>query len=515
MPLSELLAIYLIGILIVLLPCVGLYGMFKKAGVETWKAFVPFYNTWEMISLAGLKKYWFFLQFIPIAGWFISVAILIEFVKSFGKQKFYEHALTVLAAPLYFIFLGFNKTDKYLGVAALRAHKKSTWREWVDAAIFAIVAAGLIRMFIFEAYVIPTPSMEKSLLVNDFLFVSKTAYGTRVPNTPLAFPLVHHTLPLVKTKSYLEWIRLKYRRWFETPVKRNDVMVFNLPVGDTVINDEDNYGSKITYYQALHDEFRGNRQALWDRYGDIIIIRPVDKRENFIKRCVAIAGDTLEIRGGVVYINGRINEIPNGSQTNYILKTKGQTLDFAMLEEEYGIREAEGEVSMIGNNYYNIFLTAEQYNVFKNLTFIESLQQDVHTLPEAESRGTGGDHIFPNDTVNCKWTIDNYGPLYIPKKGATIQLTPAIYSRYVRVIRTYEGNDFEMRDGKFYLNGKETDRYTFKMNYYWLMGDNRHNSLDSRYWGFVPEDHVVGKASLIFFSWQKGPRWNRIFRSIK
>jgi signal peptidase I len=515
MPINELIAIYIIGLLIVMLPSVGLYGMFKKAGVEGWKAFVPFYNTWEMIRLGDLKKYWFFLQFVPIVGWFISVAILIEFVKTFSKFKFYEHALTVLAAALFFVYIGFNKTDKFLGADALKNHKKSTWREWVDAAIFAIVAAGLIRMFIFEAYVIPTPSMEKSLLVNDFLFVSKTAYGSRVPNTPLAFPLVHHTLPVIKTKSYLEWIKLKYRRWFASPVKRNDVVVFNLPVGDTVINDEENYGSKITYYQALKDEFGGNRQALWDKLGDIIITRPVDKRENFIKRCVGIAGDTLEIRNGIVYINGKVNDIPPGSETNYILKTKGQVLDLAMLEEEYGIREEQQEISSIGNNYYNVFLTKAQYDIISKLSFVETITPDIHVMPDSERRGTGGIYTFPNDTVNCKWTIDNFGPLYIPKKGATIQLTAQNYSRYERVIRTYERNEFEMKDGKFYLNGKETDRYTFQMDYFWLMGDNRHNSLDARYWGFVPEDHVVGKASLIFFSWDKGPRWNRIFRKIK
>jgi signal peptidase I len=370
-------------------------------------------------------------------------------------------------------------------------------------------------MFIFEAYVIPTPSMERSLLVNDFLFVSKTAYGTRVPNTPLAFPLVHHTFPGIKTKSYLEWIKLPYRRWFAKPVKRNDVVVFNLPVGDTVINDEVNFGSKITYYDAI-SMAGGDRNRIWNDYGDIIITRPVDKRENFIKRAVAVAGDTLEIKNGVVYINGKVNDIPNGVQTNYYLRTKGQPLDYTMLEEEYGIRESLREVSQIpglGNNVYEIFLTQEQLDAFRKLPYIDSIAPFVSTY-SANGPTMGGD-VFPNDTVYCKWTLDNFGPLYIPKKGATIQLTPEIYSRYQRVIRTYERNDFEMRDGKFILNGQPATSYTFKMSYYWLMGDNRHNSLDSRYWGFVPEDHVVGKASLIFFSWDGGPRWKRIFRSIK
>jgi signal peptidase I len=510
---NEILWIFIINLLLVVLPAIGLYGMFKKAGVPAWKALVPFYNVWIMVELAGMKRYWFFLQFIPIVGWFITVAILIDFVKTFGKFAFWEHALTVLLPFLFFVYVGFNQTDKYLGADSVIRHKKSAIREWVDAAIFAIVAAGLIRMFLFEAYVIPTPSMERSLLVNDFLFVSKTAYGSRVPNTPLAFPLVHHTFPVTKTKSYLEWIKLGYRRWFASPVKRNDVVVFNLPVGDTVINDEENFGSKVTYYEAIR-QFGGDRQRVWDNYGDIIITRPVDKRENFIKRCVAIAGDTLEIKNGVIFINGKIGDIPPAAETNYVLKTKGQPLDYTSLEETYGIRSEAGEVRDIGNNLYEIFLTKEQVGIFSKLSFVESITPVNYTF-ERDTRGIGGVDVFPNDTVYTKWTIDNYGPLYIPKKGTTIQLTPDIYSRYERVIRTYEGNDFEMKDGKFFVNGQATDRYTFKLDYFWLMGDNRHNSLDSRYWGFVPEDHVVGKASLIFFSWDKGPRWNRIFRSIK
>ena len=510
---NEILWIFIINLLLVVLPAIGLYGMFKKAGVPAWKALVPFYNVWVMVELAGMKRYWFFLQFIPIVGWFITVAILIDFVKTFGKFAFWEHILTVLVPLIYFIYIGFNKTDKYLGADSVIRHKKSAVREWVDAAIFAIVAAGLIRMFLFEAYVIPTPSMERSLLVNDFLFVSKTAYGSRVPNTPLAFPLVHHTFPVTKTKSYLEWIKLDYRRWFAKPVKRNDVVVFNLPVGDTVINDEENFGSKVTYYEAIR-QFGGDRQRVWDNYGDIIITRPVDKRENFIKRCVAIAGDTLEIKNGVIFINGKIGDIPPAAETNYVLKTKGQPLDYATLEESYGIRSEAGEVRDIGNNLYEIFLTKEQVAIFSKLSFVESITPVNYTY-ERDTRGIGGVDVFPNDTIYTKWTIDNYGPLYIPKKGTTIQLTPDIYSRYERVIRTYEGNDFEMKEGKFFVNGQATDRYTFKLDYFWLMGDNRHNSLDSRYWGFVPEDHVVGKASLIFFSWEKGPRWNRIFRSIK
>jgi len=491
---------------------IGLYGMFKKAGIEPWKALIPVYNTWLMVGKMNIHRYWFWLQFIPVAGQFITISLVIDFVKYFNKFSLLEHTATVLLPFIYLPYLGFSKDVKFVGYDVVRAHKKTATREWIDAAVFAVVAATIIRTFIFEAYTIPTPSMERSLLVNDFLFVSKLSYGPRVPNTPLSFPFVHHTLPVTGGKSYLNWIELPYKRWFASPVKRNDVVVFNLPVGDTVINDEENYGSKVTYYEVLR-QAGGDRNKVWQTFGDIIITRPVDKRENFIKRAVAVAGDTLEIRNGVVYINGKMNDIPAGSETNYLVQTKGQPIDADAMQEQFGIRETAGEIKQVGEHLYEMFMTKEQVAMVSKLSYIQSITPVVYSYPR-DNQYVGGADVFPNDTINCKWTIDNYGPLWIPAKGATIQLTPQIYSRYERVIRAYEGNSFEYKNGKFYVNGAEATSYTFKMNYYWLMGDNRHNSLDSRYWGFVPEDHVVGEAWMIFFSWENGPRWNRFFRLI-
>jgi signal peptidase I len=490
----------------------GLYGLFKKAGLKEWQALVPFYNTWIMVDAMQKKKRWFWLQLIPIAGQFLTLSLVIDFVKHFGKFTLWEHALTVFLPFAYLPYLGFAKDTRYIGPEGVKLYKKSSIREWVDAAVFAIVAATIIRTFVFEAYTIPTPSMEKTLLVNDFLFVSKFSYGPRIPNTPLSFPFVHHTMPFFGGKSYLEWIKLPYQRLLASPVKRNDIVVFNLPVGDTVINDEINYGSRVTYYQALRDA-NGNRDSIWNEFGSIIITRPVDKRENFIKRCVAIAGDTLEVRNGVVYINGKLNDIPAGLETNYLLETKGQPLDMDELKETYDISQEEGEVRYLGGNQYEIFLTKEQVAVFSKLSYVQSLMPVNFTYPNCPP-GLGGADVFPNDTAYAKWTIDNYGPLYIPAKGGTIQLNAQTYPRYERVIRTYEGNNFEVKNGKYILNDKEVSSYTFKQDYFWLMGDNRHNSLDSRYWGFVPEDHVVGKASMIFFSYENGPRWKRIFRLI-
>jgi signal peptidase I len=490
---------------------IGLYGMFQKAGIDPKKALIPFYNTWLMVEKLQVKPLWFWLQFIPVVGQFITISLTVDFVKHFNKFSLGAHTLSVLVPFAYMPYLGFSKDVKYIGHDQVLKHKKTTAREWIDAAVFAIVAATIIRTFVFEAYTIPTPSMEKSLMVNDFLFVSKLSYGPRIPNTPLAVPFVHHSLPGTGTKSYLEWIKLPYKRILAADVKRNDVVVFNLPVGDTVINDEVNFGSKTTYYEAIRRE-NGRRDVIWNQFEDIIVTRPVDKRENFIKRAVAIAGDTLEIRNGVVYINGKMSEIPPNSEIDYILKTKGQRLDFGALEEEHGIRSEQGEINSIGTDYYQVFLRHNQVSNFQKLPFVDSLTPNIVRLPEDVENV----EVFPNDPLNSRWSIDNYGPLYIPKKGATLQLTDANFKRYERVIRAYEGNTLEYKAGKFIINGKETSQYTFKMNYYWLMGDNRHNSLDSRYWGFVPEDHVVGEAWMIFFSWENGkPRWNRLFRLIK
>ncbi|MFM7770831.1 MAG: signal peptidase I, partial [Bacteroidota bacterium] len=379
--------------------------------------------------------------------------------------------------------------------------------EWIDAAVFAIVAASIIRTFLFEAYTIPTPSMEKTLLVNDFLFVSKFSYGPRIPNTPIAMPFVHHTMPVTGGKSYSEIIQLPYNRWFAQPVKRNDVVVFNFPVNDTLINDEINFGSRITYYEACRQL---GRERVWQDYGDIIITRPVDKRENFIKRCVAIAGDELRIIKGQVYINNKPQDFFPASEKYYNLQVPNGTVPDVEMLKELGINIHDGEdigdvrESSTANSYKVNITNAEKKSLKlpKGYTITEFIEE-----PESA--------LFPYYDTLHKWSVDNYGPLVIPAKGMTIQLTTDNLQRYRRCINTYEGNNLEIIDGKVSINGKPETQYTFKLNYYWMMGDNRHNSLDSRYWGFVPEDHIVGKASMIWFSWDGGPRWKRLFNWIK
>jgi signal peptidase I len=508
----QIFVVILIALVFVLLPAIGLYGMFRKAGVPAWKGLVPFYNTWVMLEIAERPKYWFFLQFIPVVGWFITLGICIEFVKTFGKFRFYQHVLTVVAGVFYFPYIGFNKKDKFLGTAVVKQHKKSSVREWIDAGVFAIVAATLIRTFVFEAYVIPTGSMEKTLLVNDFLFVSKFSYGPRIPNTPLAIPFIHHSIPYTNWKSYVEWIKIPYTRWFPSPVQRNDVVVFNFPAGDTVIN-KDEYQSAHPYYDVCRELGNGNidvgRQIVLNDPDDYpIVVHPVDKQENYIKRCVGMPGDSIEIKDNVVSINRVEQEPPPFSQVHYIVITNGQQLDQDVMKEEYNLDFDKGDYVATGKpNEFAMALTKRAKDKMIKVGIIKNIVVDYNY-------NGGGGPVMPYDNLH-KWSRDNFGPVWIPKKGATVTLTAENYTMYERAIRTYEKNKLEMRGGKFYINDKETNQYTFKMDYFWMMGDNRQDSQDSRYWGFVPEDHIVGEASLIWMSYEKGIRWNRLFRKIK
>jgi signal peptidase I len=506
----QIMIIAFISLMLVLLPAPGMYGMFRKAGLPGWKALIPFYNTNVILDLAKRPRHWFFWQFIPVVGWFITLGIYIEFVKPYGKFKLYQHALTVVASPLYFAYIGFNKKDKFLGVNTVLKYRKSATREWIDAGIFAVVAATLIRLFIFEAYTIPTGSMEKTLLINDFLFVSKWTYGPRVPNTPLSVPFVHHTLPGLDTKSYSEILTLPYIRWFESPVKRNDVVVFNFPAGDTVIN-KDEFQSAIPYYDVIRALGKGNpdegrRIVMDDPDTYPLIVRPVDKKENYIKRCVAIAGDRLVIKDGLVSVNGQPPFLPPASETYYYVETNGQQLDDEVMKEEYNVStDNPDEFGNAGQaNTYRMLLT----NLAKEKMLKNGLAKKI--TPELNTQRD----VYPYDTLH-NWTEDNFGPIWIPKKGETLVLTKDNYAIYERAIRVYEHNKLETRNGQFFINDHQTNQYVFKMNYYWMMGDNRHGSQDSRFWGFVPEDHIVGSASLIWMSWDHGVRWKRLFSKIR
>ena len=354
--------------------------------------------------------------------------------------------------------------------------KKSEIRNWIEAIAFAVIAAHILRTFFIEAYTIPTSSMEKSMLVGDFLFVSKLAYGPRVPMTPIAIPLMHHTIPGTKKKSYSEIIKLPYYRMKGLgKIQRNDCVVFNWP--------SENIG------------------------------RPVDKKENYVKRCVGMPGDKLEIVNGDLLINEKPQENVKGmkNQWHYDIRTKGSGLNTNILYEKYNI--TEGGYGNNKNEYY-LTLTDENRDQVKKFKNVVSIKKRI------ETPNTYSNYIFPQDK-KYKWNIDNYGPITIPKAGVKIRLDINNLPLYKDLITRYENNKLEVKENTIYINSDSTNTYTFKMNYYWMMGDNRHNSQDSRFWGFVPEDHIVGKSLFIWMSWDKYAkglkkiRWNRLFRSVK
>ena len=402
---------------------------------------------------------------------------------------------------------------------------------WVDAIVFALVAVYFVNLYFFQNYVIPSSSLEKSLLVGDYLFVSKMSYGPRVPQTPLHMPLTQHTLPITNTKSYIEWPQWDYKRVDGLgKVQLNDIVVFNFPAGDTValnVPAEDVYrlsyqaGKELTkpmdltvmdaeqqrmvfdHYYKVGRQYLNENQATYGK----IISRPVDRRENYVKRCVGLPGQTLEIKDHLIYLDGKMNPEPTNVEYRYIVKVKKAiSRDLA---HELGISMEDLAYYFTEEHSYNIPLTEAAK---KGLLARKDVVTSIEYYPGDDAGG-----LYPCNKLTG-WTTDNYGPVWIPKKGESIDLTLENLPIYERPIHAYEGNDLQVKDGKIYINGKETSRYTFQMDYYWMMGDNRHNSADSRFWGFVPEDHIVGKPIFIWLSldpdrgWFEGKlRWNRLF----
>ncbi len=381
-----------------------------------------------------------------------------------------------------------------------------TCYEWLNAVVFATVVASLVHLFVFQMYVIPTSSMEKSLLVGDYLYVSKVTYGPQMPNTPLSFPFVHHTMPFSQTRrSFSEAVRWPYHRLKGLrPIRRNDVVVFNFPAGDTVLleNQAATYYDVLRNYQETFGREEGRRK-LREEY--TVISRPVDKRENYIKRCVAIAGDTLQVVDGRVIVNGEPQESIDGLQYTYVAQTTAPLSKQALAR--IGVTEFSGN----GSVYY-LFLTDEAAARIAELPNVVSLRRYVYP-PNGE--------VFPQWPISG-WSQDNYGPIWVPKRGATVELTTDNLPLYRRIIEVYEGHDLEVDGTQIRIDGAPATEYTFAMDYYWMMGDNRHNSADSRFWGFVPEDHIVGKASFIWLSLDREAgrfptniRWNRLFRKVR
>ena len=467
-----------------------------------------------------------------------------------NMRKQWLKFIVVLVPYLLFLFwlkswLGLLVIPFIYDVYISRKIRWSWWKDaegpvrfimsWVDALVFALVAVYFINLFFFQNYVIPSSSLEKSLLTGDYLFVSKVSYGPRIPETPLTMPLTQHTMPIINTKSYIEWPQWDYRRVKGLgKVQLNDIVVFNYPAGDTILTEEKyqandyyamvySFGQQIyqsqipnpitpdslspqqqlDYFNMLYNIGRNYIVNNPNEYGSIDH-RPTDRRENYVKRCVGLPGQTLQIKNRIVYLDGKANKEPENVQYTYYVKLKADLPDDLL--KELGI-SGEDLLSLNQNGYMPLT---------KKAVKVLSARKDLVASIRLNTDAATGE-VYPLNAVTG-WTRDNYGPIWIPKKGETVQLTLKNIALYERPIRVYEHNQLDIRNGKIYINGREAHSYTFKMDYYWMMGDNRHNSADSRYWGFVPEDHIVGKP--IFIWWSSDPdrrgfsgiRWNRLFR---
>lgn len=462
-------------------------------------------------------------------------------MKKIEKKQYIKFAIAAVLYGLFilwmqngwlalgYILLADIYLTKYIPWGAWKKTNNPTLKsiyDWIDDIIFALVAVYFINLFIFQNYQIPSSSLEKSLLVGDYLFVSKVSYGPRVPNTPLSFPLVQNTLPIFNCKSYLDWPSWDYKRVAGLgQIQRNDIVVFNFPAGDTVATLQQNPDYYTLVQMYGREAVRMNKQS----FGEIIY-RPVDKRENYVKRCVGLPGDSLSIRNNQVYINGKAAQNPKNMQLNYFVET--ETPLTATMFRNWGVSRDDympyGQPCTVTDPETLSFLGFQPnangaYNLVYRFPMTEAMVAQVKKLPSVkkvivEPEIIGGTMYYPVDYDNG-WTRDNYGPIWIPKRGATIELTPENLALYHRCIKNYEHNELEEKDGVVYINGEKATTYTFQYDYYWMMGDNRHNSADSRSWGFVPEDHIVGKPIMIWLSLDKdrslfdgGIRWNRLFR---
>ncbi|SDR94615.1 signal peptidase I [Gramella sp. MAR_2010_147] len=471
----------------------GTWKLYQRAGRKAWEAAIPVYNAVILMKIINRPWWWVVLMFIPIVNLIIIPVIWVETIRSFGRHSTAETFAVILTLGLYIYYVNYATENAYIVDRDLKPRTEAG--EWISSVLFAVIAATIVHTYFMQPFTIPTSSLEKTLLVGDFLFVSKFHYGARVPGTAVAFPMVHDTIPGLGVKSYLNKPQIPYFRFpgFEE-IERNDIVVFNWPV-DTV-------------------------RKFFDRSGKHYK-KPVDKKSNYVKRAVGVPGDSLSVVNGYVHINGKQLELPERAkpQFSYIGKTKGQPFDPYSLYKLYDI--TDGFSYNPNNNAFGIqSLSDEAFERFKNHPNVATIERYV------DSAGVKNPNVFPNDGKR-NWNNDNLGPIYIPKKGATVDITPQSMAFYKEIIETYEGSEFgldntlKINGTQVLLNGQPIETYTFKQDYYWMMGDNRNNSEDSRVWGYVPANHVVGKPVFIWLSWDSNAsgfdkiRWDRVFTTVK
>jgi signal peptidase I len=562
--------IFLIALLVVY--SATLPSLLKRAGMNSALGYIPLVNFYPFLKMIKRPWWWLLLLLCPGVNLLVLVIMNIElgiaFNKRSTKDQWFFGALPWVALPT----LAFKEKEQaFVGPRDWKGKKKSTMREWGEAIVFAIIAASVIRTFFIEAFTIPTPSMEKSMLVGDYLFVSKVSYGAKIPQTPMSVPFVHNAMPGSLTNSYVDWFTLPY---FRLPgfgdVERFDPVVFNFPNGDTVMIDpfyvghdyfsyvrkeaftiaKKNYGvyaaNRFKYEAEARKNFaKGICNVCREERGQKAIGgvkgRPVDKKENYVKRCIGLPGENLKIVDGQVFVNDNAIENPAGLMFSYIYKTENikdmeEIWDKCKVnidDRKVMVRDGEARgfypkralpkgieyyrdssAYIIGTSSFN----AEDVEWLTKNTKVKMLEKNVNRESEVLKVT-----FYPNSTMEpfSNWNEDNYGPIHIPAKAEKIELTAENIELYRRVIDVYENNEWLEKDGKVFINGAEATSYTFKQDYYWMMGDNRHQSADSRFWGFVPEDHVVGKPVFTWFSkenaeYQEGGeiRWKRMFRLV-
>jgi signal peptidase I len=480
---------FIFFLLVQVIHFIGTWKLYVSAGRKAWEAAIPVYNAIVLFKIIGRPTWWTILLFLPIINLILFPVVWVETLRSFGKNSTLDKVLGIATFGLYIAYVSYTQKLNYSADRSAEPVNKTA--DTVSSLLFAIVVATFVHTYFIQPFTIPTSSLEKSLLVGDFLFVSKVNYGARTPMTTVALPMVHDTIPLTKKKSYLNWPQLPYFRipGFQT-VERNDIVVFNWPV-DTVYKFRDQSGLRVD--------------------------KPIDKKSNYVKRCVGVPGDQLEIKDGIVFVNGKELILPERAkpQFSYKVALDGKTpIDFEYLLKDMDVTDGAGFTSEIRDTLFVKALTSAGAERLKNVPGVTAVTRVVEKGIDESNNGKG---VFPHIH---KWNSDNFGPIYIPQQGKTVALNLETLPFYKAIITDYEKNDLKVTGNEIRINGKIATSYTFQQNYYWMMGDNRHNSEDSRYWGYVPENHIVGKPIFIWMSWDsnakglKKIRWDRLFTTV-